>query len=409
MQPVKFLAALPLVTAVIEVISTEEHYPDRTANFGPLFPVAGMSGYLVPVEFLRGDDQWGCEPLKQADFEKSTFFQALLKAHGKNAPPLPWIALVERGKCTFTDKVRAMQSSGASAVIVGDNTKGGLIKMFGPNDTSDIVISSAFIMQWEYRDLKYQAMERLASYFQYHSFDALGWPKNTLDTTNKFENIPALAVRIFPDEFSDWPILDMLATILVIPALLGLFLYILWRCRMTDGDWGDEAFRTSPLDTPAPYHVVHNLPTKSFLLSQMSENDPDVCAICLDDFEDGDDLRKLPCKHEFHIECIDPWLLTRKRTCPICKQDSCPNEQAVTNYPPPVIIPILPGNDGSSTEETWNSSAFQTMSPVPSDTEPLLQRTTSPRSMRAPIPDINDEDYRACRELAASFRSQRSA
>jgi hypothetical protein len=47
-------------------------------------------------------------------------------------------------------------------------------------------------------------------------------------------------------------------------------------------------------------------------------------------------------------------------------------------------------------------------SPLASDTEPLLLRIASPRSMRTPIPDINDEDYRACRELAASFRSQRS-
>ena len=29
----------------------------------------------------------------------------------------------------------------------------------------------------------------------------------------------------------------------------------------------------------------------------------------------------LPCGHEFHADCITPWLVNRRRTCPICKGD----------------------------------------------------------------------------------------
>ena len=42
-----------------------------------------------------------------------------------------------------------------------------------------------------------------------------------------------------------------------------------------------------------------------------------ACSVCVEDFEKGQDVRVLPCKHRFHPECIDPWLLNVSGTCPL--------------------------------------------------------------------------------------------
>ncbi|KAJ4879243.1 E3 ubiquitin-protein ligase [Raphanus sativus] len=42
------------------------------------------------------------------------------------------------------------------------------------------------------------------------------------------------------------------------------------------------------------------------------------CCICLSAYEDGTELRELPCGHHFHCSCVDKWLYINA-TCPLCK------------------------------------------------------------------------------------------
>jgi len=52
-------------------------------------------------------------------------------------------------------------------------------------------------------------------------------------------------------------------------------------------------------------------------LAQMPEEHRS-CAICLEEFRNGDQQRTLPCFHRFHKACVDQWL-RQDNTCPLCK------------------------------------------------------------------------------------------
>ncbi|KAI8088743.1 uncharacterized protein BX664DRAFT_314016 [Halteromyces radiatus] len=46
-----------------------------------------------------------------------------------------------------------------------------------------------------------------------------------------------------------------------------------------------------------------------------------TCIICLEEFiHDHSSIRQLPCKHIYHVHCIDSWL-ARSQVCPLCKTD----------------------------------------------------------------------------------------
>ena len=73
---------------------------------------------------------------------------------------------------------------------------------------------------------------------------------------------------------------------------------------------------TSPTLAPATPRSLSSSSTKTV--------GHEACSICIDDFEEGDTLRRLPCGHTFHQHCIDPWLRYRNAICPNCKLQLAP-------------------------------------------------------------------------------------
>uniref|UniRef100_A0A7S3CZ90 RING-type domain-containing protein n=1 Tax=Palpitomonas bilix TaxID=652834 RepID=A0A7S3CZ90_9EUKA len=60
-----------------------------------------------------------------------------------------------------------------------------------------------------------------------------------------------------------------------------------------------------------------SFPTHAYVEGSLPE-EKRSCAICMEDYKDGEMLRTLPCFHVFHQACIDEWA-NREPSCPICR------------------------------------------------------------------------------------------
>jgi len=80
----------------------------------------------------------------------------------------------------------------------------------------------------------------------------------------------------------------------------------------------NPVFEEEDIPRGVPQRVINSFPVQQFKQGCMPAENA-LCSICLNDYEEGDELRRLPCTHLFHSPCIDRWL-SNHLTCPLCIQ-----------------------------------------------------------------------------------------
>ncbi|KJZ75059.1 hypothetical protein HIM_05545 [Hirsutella minnesotensis 3608] len=121
------------------------------------------------------------------------------------------------------------------------------------------------------------------------------------------------------------------------------------------------------------------------------------CSICTDDFTVGEDVRVLPCNHQFHPNCVDPWLVNVSGTCPLCRLDLRPEPDSTMHnsrrggeadsIAPPLV---LDGEEQSSTSSHGNRLA-RLLDVNRLRQAPVEERMEALRQMRAQSHDQNSQ------------------
>ena len=100
---------LTIERALLPLQRTNSLHPSRPSSFGPHILDEPLRGYLYPVEYASATDAYACSSTAVAPVPVT--------------PAAPWVALIQRGKCPFSEKVRFAQRHGAEAVVFGDQSE----------------------------------------------------------------------------------------------------------------------------------------------------------------------------------------------------------------------------------------------------------------------------------------------
>ncbi|KAI8646394.1 hypothetical protein BD408DRAFT_380428 [Parasitella parasitica] len=272
----------------IFIVKSNDTHLDKPAAFGPRLTEQGILGNLLlaPVESNKG-----CLPCASQDAN--------------------WVAIVERGGCSFVKKVKSLQSSGAKAVIIGDRHYNGWITMYATDtDASDVTIPSVYVAQYQFLSLIQHLQDKQNS---------------------------SVVIRITKNDIFTWSLSDFLLFFAVLlPSSILYALYFTYRMHQRRQEQREQR-RIASHQSKAPAELVYRLKSKVFHKENKGDENEE-CIICLETYQEGDVLRKLPCRHEFHSTCVDTWLITRRKYCPICKFDVCKQLYYQSNENTPLLL-----------------------------------------------------------------------
>ena len=214
--------------------------------------------------------------------------------------------------------------AGAVAVVVFDNVDGPLIPMAKKAEDNDVNVPSVFVSKESG-----EVLETL-----------LNDPKHGKTVVVTLES---------PSEFGDWPNAATSACV-TFGALCVLLSVVLVLKRREQAQLAAAAAARPPETRLLSAEEVAAVAKTAVFSSQErvlsflrgscggacagedGEDDKLVvdngtgatCAVCIEDYESGDELRALDCGHAFHKDCIDPWLITKRACCPVCKHVIAP-------------------------------------------------------------------------------------
>ncbi|XP_077589693.1 E3 ubiquitin-protein ligase RNF130-like isoform X1 [Stigmatopora nigra] len=210
------------------------------------------------------------------------------------APPrgVQWVALLQRGNCTFKEKILKAAAFNASAVLIYNNSTNKTVKMGheGTGDTVAVMITEAYgkeILAHLERNLSVAVTVLVGQRRP---------GKNVNRGSLVFVSVSFIVLMIIS---SAW-----------------LVFYFIQKIR-----YGTAAHQGHRRLGDAAKKAIGKLGTRTVKKGD-KETDPDFnhCAVCIEAYQLNDVVRVLPCKHVFHKACVDPWL-NEHCTCPMCKLD----------------------------------------------------------------------------------------
>ncbi|KAG2331607.1 hypothetical protein Bca4012_018821 [Brassica carinata] len=309
--------------------NTSLSFDDIEANFTPMIKKSDQCGVLYIAEPLDA-----CSDLVNT---------VTLEEGSITSPPY---VLIIRGGCSFEEKIRNAQKAGYKAAIVYDNEDYGfLISMAG--NPSGVVIYGTFVSKASGEILKRYVGRTDMELWLLPSFETSAW------------SIMAISF------------ISLLAMSAVLATCFFVRRHRIRRRRVRSGG----EFSRMGVDT------IRRLPTAVFNGVCEEASTSISCAICIEDYRIGDKLRVLPCKHKFHVGCVDLWLGQRRSFCPVCKRDARSiniDMPASPSEHTPLLSPSLTPTSSFLLSSSPSTTPYQSSYDIPSSSTTMQLLRTGP-------------------------------